>query len=139
MNKFKVMPIVISIFIGIFIYNFKFNIFSMSGIKDEMNSIVTFVSIVFGFYVGMFGVLISITSTNIMKRILNDKKSRRELNDVMMMAITSSLIVLVVTIAIQISGIKYPTYEIYHIGINMEYLISGLWIGILVYFLIRTL
>lgn len=95
-----VYPIIISLFFVIIDVHWKFT-YKVKGFSDVLESVITFSSIVIGFYTAMYGILITMKNTTLMKEI-----RQHNLNGIFKLQLYDSLlisfIVLLFSIVMQI-------------------------------------
>lgn len=103
----KVMEIIYNIYPLIFgIVSFLFFLYfsidyTIIGFQDVLNSIITFSSIIIGFYTAMYGVLISLNNTDIFKKFRINKIDGT-LKTQLYESLIVSFLILIVSIALQV-------------------------------------
>lgn len=99
-------PTVLALIFYFVDYKYKFT-YEVRGFENVLGSIITFASIVIGFYTAMYGVLITLNNSNIMKEF-----RKRKLESIFKFQLYDSLIVsfiiLILSIIMQIA-FRYPS------------------------------
>ena len=97
---YNIYPLVFGIISFLFFLFFSID-YTIMGFQDVLNSIITFSSIIIGFYTAMYGVLISLNNTDIFKKFLNNKIDgtlKKQLYE----SLIISFLILIVSIALQV-------------------------------------
>lgn len=120
-------PLIVSVAFLIICLKFDIN-FKIKGFENVLESVITFSSIVIGFYTAMYGILLTLSNTNLMKEFRNrriDKIFKFQLYD----SLITSFIVLIFSIVLQILK-HYPS--------KAATIIFILWFTFIGYFIATT-
>lgn len=118
-------PIIIALIFVIIDVHWKFT-YKVKGFSSVLESVITFSSIVIGFYTAMYGILIAMKNTTLMKEI-----RRQNLNGIFKFQLYDSLlisfIVLVLSIVMQI--VRNYNGNINNLFFNIWFAIIGYFVG----------
>lgn len=118
-------PIIIALLFVIIDVHWKFT-YKVKGFSSVLESVITFSSIVIGFYTAMYGILIAMKNTTLMKEI-----RRQNLNGIFKFQLYDSLlisfIVLVLSIVMQI--VRNYNGSINNLFFNIWFAIIGYFVG----------
>ena len=134
---FLIPPISSVIVNVITLYYSSFINIDLKGLDDVFNSVITFTSIIIGVLVALFGIIVSISDTDIMLEIRRHR-GEKALFIYCLETLISNFILLVISMIMQIL-INYSEYENMKIGITVVFYV---WIFVTIYMLassIRTI
>lgn len=120
-------PFILATIFLIVCLNYQIN-FKIKGLENVLESVITFSSIVIGFYSAMYGILLTLSNSNLMREFRKRKVNRifkYQLYD----SLISSFIVLIISITLQIFK-NYPG--------TLTDIIFNIWLFLIGYFISTT-
>ena len=117
-------PLIVAILFFYVDWTFKFS-YSIKGYENILESIITFASIIIGFYTAMYGILLTLSNSSIIKEF-----RKRDLDNIFKIqlydSLSASFVILIISILMQIAH-NYPG--------NFTNLLFDIWFTCLGYFL----
>lgn len=108
---YKMLPLLVGTFVsalfGIIYWKCGLSFYNLKGFENVLESVVTFVSIVIGFYSAFYGMIIAMSKSAFMRE-LQQSKYKKDLPKILLYSLFSAFSTLIVTLIMQIL-INYDT------------------------------
>lgn len=137
MNRplYKILPFlvgtVVLVILGIIYWKYGLSFYNLKGFENVLESIVNFISVVIGFYLVFYGMIIAMSKSAFMKE-LQQSKYRKDLPEILLYSLFSAFSTLIVTLIMQIL-INYDT-----LFTLIIYFIWAFLVGIFITYALQT-
>ena len=137
MNRslYKILPFLVGTVVlgilGIIYWKYGLSFWTLKGFENVLESIVNFISVVIGFYLVFYGMIIAMSKSAFMKE-LQQSKYRKDLPEILLYSLFSAFSTLIVTLIMQIL-INYDT-----LFTLIIYFIWAFLVGIFITYALQT-